>query len=72
MRRVTLFVLILVFASLGTTVGAGLPQARAQEATPAASCPATSKEENEAVARRWYEDALNGADLTVLDETPQP
>src|SRR4051812_7689208 len=72
MRRVGIVVLMLVFASLSTAMGAGSPQARAQEATPAAACAATSQEENEAVARRWYEDALNGADLTVLDEILSP
>src|SRR3954468_9574447 len=72
MRRVGIVVLMLVFASLGSTMGAGSPQARAQEATPAAACAATSQEENEAVARRWYEDALNGADLTVLDKILSP
>jgi predicted ester cyclase len=44
------------------------PPTTAQEATPAAACAATSEDENEAIARRWNEDALNGADLTVLDE----
>jgi steroid delta-isomerase-like uncharacterized protein len=72
MLRVTLFVATLLMGLLSATTGTGLPQARAQEATPAASCPVTSQEENEAVARRWYEDALNGADLAVLDEILSP
>src|SRR3954469_14591556 len=72
MRRVGIVVLMLVFASLSTAMGAGSPQARAQEATPAAACAATSQEENEAFARRWYEDAYNGADLSVLDEILSP
>ncbi len=41
---------------------------RAQDATPAAACPATSEAENEAIARRWHEDAINGGDLAVIDE----
>ena len=32
----------------------------------------TSEDENEAIARRWYEDAYNGADLSVLDEILSP
>jgi steroid delta-isomerase-like uncharacterized protein len=37
----------------------------AQDATP---CPPTTEEENEALARRWTEEALNTGDLDVLDE----
>jgi steroid delta-isomerase-like uncharacterized protein len=72
MLRVTLFGW---FVAIGLATGvaqAAWQQTQAQEATPAASCPATSQEENEAVARRWYEDALNGADLAVLDEILSP
>ncbi|MBA2596224.1 MAG: ester cyclase [Chloroflexia bacterium] len=42
--------------------------ARAQVATPVAACPATTEAENEAIARRWHEDVINGGDLAVLDE----
>ena len=42
--------------------------ALAQEATPAASCPATTEAENKAIALRWHEDAINGHDLSVIDE----
>jgi steroid delta-isomerase-like uncharacterized protein len=69
--RVSLFVVTMVIGCL-TATSAALPQARAQEATPAAGCAATSQEENEAAARRWYEDALNGADMAVLDEILDP
>ena len=69
MHRVVLLVVTLVLAYAGWVA---LPQVRAQEATPAASCPTTSKDENEAMARRWYEDAYNGADLSVLDEILSP
>jgi steroid delta-isomerase-like uncharacterized protein len=41
--------------------------ARAQEATPTA-CPATTEAENKAIALRWHEDAINGHDLSVIDE----
>ena len=37
----------------------------AQDATP---CPPTTEEENEALARRWTEEALNQGNLDVLDE----
>ena len=33
----------------------------------AADCPATSEDANEALARRWHEDVLNGDDLAALD-----
>ena len=47
----------------------------AQDATPAASptaCPATTEEQNAAVARRWHEDVMNNHDLSVLDEILAP
>ena len=48
----------------------------AQEATPAASpaagCPATTEEQNAAIARRWHEDVMNNHDLSVLDEILAP
>ena len=69
MHRVVLLVVTLLLAYAGWVA---LPQVRAQEATPAASCPTTSEDENEAMARRWYEDAFNGADLSVLDEILSP
>lgn len=43
-------------------------RAMAQEATPETACPMTSEEENEAIARRWHDDAISGHDLAVLDE----
>ncbi|MFN8677312.1 MAG: ester cyclase [Thermomicrobiales bacterium] len=47
----------------------------AQDATPAASptaCPATTEEQNAAIARRWLEDVINAHDLAVLDEILAP
>jgi steroid delta-isomerase-like uncharacterized protein len=69
MHRVVLLVVTLVLAGAGWVAS---PQASAQEATPAASCPTTSEDENEAMARRWYEDAYNGDDVSVLDEILSP
>lgn len=50
--------------------------AHAQDATPAASpaaaCPATSEEENAAIARRWHEEVITTQDLAVLDEILAP
>ena len=43
----------------------------AQEATPAA-CAATTEAENEAIARRWHEEAINGSNLDVIDEIVSP
>jgi predicted ester cyclase len=47
----------------------------AEDATPAASpaaCPATTEEQNAAIARRWLEDVVNAHDLSVLDEILAP
>lgn len=50
---------------------AAAPSVPASGATPAASpaagCPATTADENEALARRWYE-AINSANLDLLDD----
>jgi steroid delta-isomerase-like uncharacterized protein len=59
---------MLGLALLPATLGHAMPQALAQEATPGTECPVTTEDENEAVARRWYDDVLNGADMAVLDE----
>jgi steroid delta-isomerase-like uncharacterized protein len=49
---------------------------RAQDATPAGSPPAgcaiMTEAENETIARRWHEEAINTHDLTVLDEILAP
>ena len=53
-----------------------LTRARAQDATPAASpaagCPATSEEENAAIARRWHEEVISNHDLAALEEILAP
>jgi steroid delta-isomerase-like uncharacterized protein len=59
MYRVPVFALIAVTLIVG--LGIPQPSARvvAQEATPAADCPATAPEENKELVRRWFE-ALSG------------
>jgi steroid delta-isomerase-like uncharacterized protein len=37
-------------------------------ASPATDCPATTAEENEELVRRYYDEAYNGQNLTVVDE----
>jgi steroid delta-isomerase-like uncharacterized protein len=67
MARVA-FVLTLVLAALAPYL-APIPvvPAAAQDATPAGCLP-TSEEENAALARRWHDEAINGHDLTVIDQ----
>jgi predicted ester cyclase len=68
MRRFAIRVAAAVLALALITMGAeGVTQsAAAQTGTPAV-CTATGAE-NEATARRWFEEAINGADLSVIDE----
>ena len=40
----------------------------AQEATPTAACPATTEQENVAIAQRWTDDVINVGNLAALDE----
>lgn len=62
--RVVLVQLIALCALLSTISS----PVRAQDATPAGACPATSEADNEAIALRWHEDAINGHDLAVIDD----
>ena len=67
--------LVSVAAVLATllAVGGGAA-ATAQEASPAAAtpCPATSEDENAALVRRWFEEALNRGNTDVVDELLAP
>ena len=72
MVRIAFIVSLLALGLFTTMPGGALPRAAAQEATPAIACPVTTDAEQEAVARRWFDDALNGADLAVLDEMLSP
>lgn len=49
-------------------LGAKHLPAFAQDATPSATCPETTPEENMALVRRFLEEALNGQQLDLLDE----
>src|SRR3954465_12425473 len=67
------FATLLVAVAL--TLGWGGPLAdetAAQQATPEASCVASTPEENLAVVRRFYEEGVNGGDLSVFDEVAAP
>ena len=44
----------------------------AQSATPAAGCPTTTEDENEATALRWHNEAVNEGNLDVIDEIAAP
>jgi steroid delta-isomerase-like uncharacterized protein len=68
MTRIALVGLLLAVGLVTSHLDRLVTAAIAQEATPAAECPETTAAENEAMARRWFEEALNGADLAVLDE----
>lgn len=75
MFRIAFIVSMLALLALGlftTMPGGDVSRATAQEATPATECPATTDDEQEAVARRWFEEVLNGGDLAVLDEMLSP
>ena len=63
---------LLALGLVGMLPGGTVPRATALEATPATECPVTTDAEQEAIARRWFEEVLNGADLAVLDEMLSP
>ena len=65
--RLTALVL-LVGAVLGASrLGPAGAQDATPDASPAADCPTTTEEENEAIARRWHEEAINQHDPDLLD-----
>lgn len=67
MRGSWVFALTVVIGLLMGDVGPGGSVAAAQAATPATDCPATTSEENLAVVRSFFEEGVNGADLSVFD-----
>jgi steroid delta-isomerase-like uncharacterized protein len=65
----------LLLVGLAVVLGStGLPalDTAAQGATPAADCPATTTDENLAVVRSFFEEGVNGADLSVFDRVAAP
>jgi steroid delta-isomerase-like uncharacterized protein len=64
--------LLLGFTMLVGSAGVPAAGAAAQEATPAADCAATTPAENVAIVRSFFEEGLNGADLSVFDQIAAP
>jgi steroid delta-isomerase-like uncharacterized protein len=75
MRRVCTLC-VFVGLALAVALGGGEALLAAQATTPAASpaagCPATTEDENAAIARRWHEDVINRHDLAALDDLLAP
>ena len=65
-------VLLVELAMLLGSIGPPAPDTAAQGATPAADCPTTTPAENFAVVRSFYEEGVNGADLSVFDRVAAP
>jgi predicted ester cyclase len=68
MHRVVALVPLLIVGLFAVMLGTPRALGLVQEATPAADCPVTTEEENEAIARRWHEEMINGANPAVADE----
>jgi steroid delta-isomerase-like uncharacterized protein len=67
-----LFTLLAAISLLAGGVGADVSGAVAQGGTPVADCPATTPEENLAVVRSFFEEGVNGADLSVFARVAAP
>jgi steroid delta-isomerase-like uncharacterized protein len=63
---------LLVIGSIMVSVGSLSSWTEAQEATPDGACPVTTAAENEAIALRWHEEAINAGNLDVIDEIVTP
>src|SRR5688500_13318423 len=64
--------LLVGLAMLLGHMGLPAPDIGAQVATPATDCPTTTPAENLAVVRSFYEEGVNGADLSVFDRVAAP
>lgn len=62
----------LTFALMLLIAMSALTPVAAQEATPATDCPTATPEENLVVVRRFFEEGINAADLSVFDEVLSP
>jgi steroid delta-isomerase-like uncharacterized protein len=69
-KRIAILLVALTML-LGST-GLSAPDIKAQAATHAADCPATTPAANLAVVRSFYEDGVNRADLSVFDRVAAP
>ncbi len=71
MVRAVLLVVMLWIGAFAPRGASSASHAAAQEATPAANCPATTEEENTAIVQRWY-DAFNAGDLDAVADALAP
>jgi steroid delta-isomerase-like uncharacterized protein len=65
----------ILLAAMAMLLGGARPlvsDTAAQGATPTVDCPTTTPDENVTVVRRFFEEGVNGADLSVFDRVAAP